>query len=171
MDTDRMVVSLKNPQKREEPIVVMSPVQKNFPKKTSKVKNMLGLLLFLGVVGVGGHLFIDFSTVTKYVSQGFPGDTMNASSEKDNAVADIAAAEQEVADVIAAVRKHILLPEGEEPTVATVSDPGKLKDQLFFKNAEMGDKVLIYTKAKMAYLYDPDRDILLEVAPITTDIQ
>jgi hypothetical protein len=173
MDNDRMVVSLKNPQKREEPAIVMQPqVKTGSTKKKSKLMNVLGLLLFLTVAGVGAYVFIDFSSGIAFVSRSISGNESSAGTTKeDNAVADIAAIEQEVADVIAAIGKHILLPEGEEPTVATVSDPDKLKDQLFFKHAEAGDKVLIYTKAKMAYLYDPDRDILLEVAPITTDVQ
>ncbi len=173
MDNDRMVVSLKNPQKREDPVVSMPTMApKRAPVRSSKIKNLLGLVLFLVVVATGAYIFIDFSRVTAFVAQSVGGEASpSSSSANDGAVADIAAAEQEVADVIAAIGKHILLPEGEEPTVATVSDPEKLKDQLFFKHAEMGDKVLIYTKAKMAYLYDPDRDILLEVAPITTDVQ
>lgn len=40
--------------------------------------------------------------------------------------------QQETADLVAAVSKLIVLPDGEEPTVATVSDPEKLKDQPFF---------------------------------------
>lgn len=170
MDTDRMVVSLKSPQKKEEPAVAVPPVSRGLPRRKSKIHNVLGLLLFLAVASVGAYFFIDFSSVSNYVSQSLDGQVPAQATADGDAVADIAAAEQEVSEVIAAIGKHILLPEGEEPTVATVSDPEKLKDQLFFKHAETGDKVLIYTKAKMAYLYDPDRDILLEVAPITTDV-
>ncbi len=52
------------------------------------------------------------------------------------------------------------------PTVATVSDPAKLQGQTFFANAKVGDKVLIYTNAKMAYLYDPISNKLINVAPL-----
>lgn len=79
------------------------------------------------------------------------------------------AAQLEINTLIERVGKLIVLPKGEEPTVATVSDPAKLKDQVFFANAKVGDKVLIYTKARKAYLYDPEGDILLEVAPITAE--
>ena len=76
------------------------------------------------------------------------------------------AAHKEVLDLVAEVGKLIVLPEGEIPTAATVSDPEILKDQPFFKNAKVGDKVLIYTNAKKAYLYDPAAHKLIEVAPL-----
>lgn len=74
--------------------------------------------------------------------------------------------EQQVADIIAKVSRLIVLPSGEEPTVATVSDPEKLKDQPFFANAKVGDKVLIFTKAKKAILYDPQADKIVDVSPL-----
>ncbi len=74
--------------------------------------------------------------------------------------------QQEVAAIVAKVGKLIVLPEGETPTVATVTDPEKLKDQAFFANAKSGDKVLIYANAKKAFLYDPVNDKLIDVAPL-----
>jgi hypothetical protein len=68
--------------------------------------------------------------------------------------------------LIARVARHILLPAGEEPTVMTVTDKEKLSGQVFFINAKNGDKVLIYEKAKKAFLYDPIADIVIEVGPI-----
>ena len=69
--------------------------------------------------------------------------------------------------IISRVSKLMMLPEGEEPTVATVSDPDKLKDQPFFKNAKKNDRVLIYTKAQKAILYDPVANKIIEIAPIS----
>ena len=77
-----------------------------------------------------------------------------------------AAAREEVTDLIAEVGALIVLPEGETPTIATVSDPERLKDQPFFAKAKAGDKVLLYSSAKKAYLYDPVAKKLLEVAPL-----
>lgn len=77
-----------------------------------------------------------------------------------------ARAAAEVADLVAAVGRLIVLPTGEEPTVATVADPERLKDQPFFANAKTGDKVLIYSGAKRAILYDPRQDKIVEVAPL-----
>lgn len=75
-------------------------------------------------------------------------------------------AREEAANLVAQVGKLIVLPEGETPTVATVADPEKLKDQAFFARAKTGDKVLIYTNAKKAFLYDMENNKIVEVAPI-----
>ena len=77
-----------------------------------------------------------------------------------------AVAQQQTNDIVARVGKLILLPTGETPTVATVSDPSKLADQPFFAKAKAGDEVLLYQNAKEAYLYDPVANKILEVAPI-----
>ena len=74
--------------------------------------------------------------------------------------------QEETNRVIAQVAKLIVLPEGETPTLATISDPEKLKDQPFFAKAQTGDKVLIYTNARKAILYSPTQNKIVEVAPI-----
>lgn len=76
------------------------------------------------------------------------------------------AAEAEVKKLIEEVARLISLPEGEEPTVAIVTDVEKLKDQAFFAKAKNGDKVIIYTQAKKAILYDPVAKKIVDVAPI-----
>ncbi|MDO8604007.1 MAG: hypothetical protein Q7K40_01175 [bacterium] len=78
-----------------------------------------------------------------------------------------AAVTQEIEALVATVGKLIILPTGETPTIATVSDPAKLKDQPFFAKAKSGDKVLIYQKAAKAYLYDVVNNKILEVAPLS----
>lgn len=76
------------------------------------------------------------------------------------------AAEEEVKELVTAIGKLIVLPLGETPTIATVSDPEKLQDQSFFAKAKVGDKVLIYTNTKKAILYDPVENKIVEVVPI-----
>jgi len=76
------------------------------------------------------------------------------------------AAVDETSKLVADVGQLLVLPEGETPTIATVSDLEKLKSQPFFVNAKNGDKVLIYTNAKKAILYDPIAHKIVEVAPI-----
>jgi cell division protein YceG involved in septum cleavage len=75
-------------------------------------------------------------------------------------------AQQEVTSLVAKVGRLVVLPEGETPTVATVSDPEALKDQVFFKNAVKGDKVLIYAESKKAFLYSVSLDKIIDVAPL-----
>lgn len=75
-------------------------------------------------------------------------------------------AQEEAKSLVTKVGKLIVLPEGEEPTVATVTDPNLLRDQPFFANAKTGDKVLIYTNARKAILYNPEENKIIEVAPV-----
>ncbi|MEM2947096.1 MAG: hypothetical protein QXN96_02520 [Candidatus Bathyarchaeia archaeon] len=74
--------------------------------------------------------------------------------------------QKEIEDTLARVGRLILLPEGETPTLATVTDTEKLKGQAFFVNAKAGDKVIIYTNAKKAILYRPSENKIIEVAPL-----
>lgn len=74
--------------------------------------------------------------------------------------------EQQVKQLVDEVGKLIVLPEGEQPQVATVSDVNKLKEQVFFSQAKNGDKVLIYAQAQKAILYDPVQKKIIEVGPI-----
>lgn len=76
-------------------------------------------------------------------------------------------AQETVEKLVNKVSKLMLLPEGETPTVATIKDPEKLKDQPFFAKAKAGDKVLIYTNARQAIIYDPDNNKIVQVAPVT----
>ena len=68
--------------------------------------------------------------------------------------------------VVTDVGKLMVLPTGEVPTVAQVSDATKLKSQPFFANAQNGDRVLIYTKAGKAILYRPSINKIIDVAPV-----
>jgi hypothetical protein len=75
-------------------------------------------------------------------------------------------AADEVKKLVAEVGKLVDLPTNEDPTVATISDIDKLKDQPFFAKARNGDKVLIYTNTKKAILYDPDIHKVMDIAPV-----
>ena len=69
--------------------------------------------------------------------------------------------------LVAHVGALVLLPQGEVPTIATVTDLAALKGQAFFANAVLGDKVLMYPKAQEAILYDPQADKVIQIAPLT----
>ncbi len=73
--------------------------------------------------------------------------------------------QQEIDKILKEVGRHIILPEGETPTVATIEDAAALAEQqVFFKDSENGDKVLIYSDR--AIIYSPDRDMLVNVGPV-----
>jgi hypothetical protein len=62
---------------------------------------------------------------------------------------------KEIAHLSETIGAMMLLPEGETPTLATVTDREKLSGQPFFQKAENGDKVLIYQSAGRAILFRP----------------
>lgn len=72
-------------------------------------------------------------------------------------------------DIVSRVSRHIILPKDEQPTLASITDIDKVKEQPFFTNAQNGDKVLVYTQSRKAYLYRPGIDRLVEVAPLNVD--
>ncbi len=68
------------------------------------------------------------------------------------------------------VKKHIILSDDVEPTVATIVDVKTLQlRNEFYKNAKDGDH-LIVTPTR-AILYDPDKDIIIDVIPVQIQAQ
>lgn len=86
--------------------------------------------------------------------------------QKATQVSQEQASAMQLEQTVARVGRLMVLPDGETPTLATVSDPEKLKGQLFFARAQKGDIVLIYSTAKKAILYNPSLDKIVEIAPI-----
>jgi FtsZ-interacting cell division protein ZipA len=73
---------------------------------------------------------------------------------------------KESSDLKAKVAKLIEVPKDENPTIATVESKDKLKEQPFFKDAQNGDKLLIFPQAKKAVLYRVSENRLINVGPI-----
>lgn len=72
-------------------------------------------------------------------------------------------------EIVSKVGKLVILPQGETPTVATITDPQKFKNQPFFAQALKDDQILIYASAKEAILYRPSRNIVINMAPASVD--
>ncbi len=76
-------------------------------------------------------------------------------------------AKKEVQDILKKIGAHIVIPTDEEPTIATVTDADALKkEQPFYRDAQNGDKVIIFMQAKKAIIYNEGKDILVNVGPI-----
>lgn len=73
---------------------------------------------------------------------------------------------KEAEELVSVIGEIALLPTGEVPTVATVSDPEALRDQPFFIDSKKDDKVLIYSNAKKAILYRPSIEKVINIAPL-----
>lgn len=72
----------------------------------------------------------------------------------------------EANDLVRKVSQVIDLPTGERPSVVTVTEAEALRPQAFFRDAENGDKVLIYTTAQKAYLYRPSTGKIVNYGPV-----
>lgn len=105
----------------------------------------IGVFLLLGATGAATYFYKQYSNIQNDPSK---------------------IAQQQSQSVVDQVGKLIVLPTGETPTVATVTDPSQLGNQAFFANAKVGDKVLLYANAKEAILYDPSINKIVSVAPI-----
>lgn len=116
-------------------------------KKRNGYKILLGMLI-IASISVSGYFYYQYRNI------------------KNNP--DIVA-QEENSSLLEKVGKIMDLPQNETPTIATVSDKDKLKDQDFFKNSENGDKILIYANYKMAILYRPDVNKIMKVAPLVMD--
>lgn len=79
-------------------------------------------------------------------------------------------AKKELDSIRQKLGRHIILPQDEDPTIATVTDVEALKKtQAFFNNAQNGDKLIVYSGAKKAIIYSPERDILVNVGALVLD--
>lgn len=74
-------------------------------------------------------------------------------------------------ETLGKIGKLMVLPEDESPTLATVTDVEKLKNQAFFAKAQNGDKVLIYTENRLAILYRPSENKIIAVGTVNLKTQ
>lgn len=154
MQRESMVIHLKNSQDEapDHGRILERPSAPQPPRKKRKPPYLLVALSLITIAAVIGGIF--WFTRPSAFKQG---------------TEEISAAE--ITSLVDKVGELMLLPTDEKPTVATVSDLNPLKDQLFFKNAHVGDMVFMYPKARRAILYSPSQNKIIEVAPITLDTQ
>lgn len=62
--------------------------------------------------------------------------------------------------------KHIILPENEQIDIRKITN--KMED-LFFKDAEIGDYLIIFYKNRIAYIYSVDKDIIVNAGVVFID--
>lgn len=134
------------------------------PRKKPALPNLPYTKLFIGIAVIGS-LVLFFTVLRDRNELQSQVDKLSSQSTPQNVQSD------EITALQAELSKFLELPADDTPTLATVSDVEKVKDQTFFKNAQNGDKVLLYSKAGKAILYRPSTKKLIEVAPINTPTQ
>ena len=125
------------------------------------------VIVLLAIVSIGGIGFGIFTHNQLRTEKNKTSDLAQKLSEAQKT--SLSSNQNESQSLLATVGKLMILPEGENPTIATVSDLSKLQNQPFFKNAEVGDKVLIYNQSKKAILFRPSTSKIIEYAPLQTE--
>ena len=126
----------------QAPTPPSSSQKKSFDKKIL-LYGAIGLVILVLVV-ISGYFFLQYQNAQKLLSGG------NSQAQLQS--------------VIDKVSKLVVLPSDEKPTLATVTNKFKVNSQDFFKKAENGDQVLIYTKNKTAILYRPSSNKIVNYA-------
>lgn len=121
---------------------------KNKMSKFAKILISLLVIFFIASAVFAGYYYKKVKDLTK-----------NESALKDT----------QLKEVIEKVGKLVVLPQNEQPTLATVSDPSQLQNQPFFKSAKKGDQVLVYINARRAILYDPVANKIIDIAPLNVN--
>ena len=133
--------------------IKVDQAKKPFPK----------LYVIIGVAGLFFVILIGWNINSQYKLK-------QAQTQLEKQIEDPQAeAKKQTEELLQKIGLLMVLPTDEEPTIATVSDLSKLSQQEFFKNAQLGDKVIIYYKAKKAILYRPFENKIIELAPLVGD--
>ena len=109
------------------------------------LKILLVVLIAVGSTGAAFYFYSQYQTIKKNPDLVYKGEDKKT---------------------IESISRYMELPQGEEPSIATILDITKLKDQKFFENAQNGDKIIIYNLARKAILWRPTTNKIIEVAPL-----
>jgi len=125
-----------------------------------KIINSRLSLLFKRPVKIGGLILIILILIGVVVGYGIIKKNGALTPQGGKLTAS------QVSELIAEVGEKMIIPKGETPTIATVTDITKLQSQPFFRNAVNGDKVMIFGSTNTAILYRPSIHKIVTVAPI-----
>lgn len=142
MDLAKNIADLKEPEK-----MMTKP-----PRRGGFGRFLLVVLILATMVGFAWY-FVKYQQAKQQISY---LSSAEGRQEVDKKAID---------EVINEVKKHIILPDTEVPTLATIEDAESLaQQQPFFSGAKNGDKILIYSDR--AFIYSPERGLLVNVGPV-----
>lgn len=118
------------------------------------------LTLFIGLLTGSVFLFFRYQQVQREI---------NALKGTNNSLSSTSQTDPK--KIIENVSKLIKLPKDEVPTVASITDVDKLKNQPVFQNAKNGDKILLFTNAHKVIIYDPGSNIIEDAVTINSTNQ
>lgn len=74
-------------------------------------------------------------------------------------------------DLINKVNDLVVLSENDKPIIATVTNDDLSKTNSLFKNAKIGDKVLIYSLSKKAIIFRQESQKIVEMSKLDSNIK
>lgn len=142
----------------------ITPPAKTAPAKRRGRGGMFNLLLIIGIIAA-----IALFAWAEQQRRATEGRLEQTKKELEEVKKSTKAGGEELAkQVLEKVRWHMDVPVEPVPTVATIVDIERLREaNEFYAAAENGDHLIITNKR--AILYDPDRDVILDVVPVVID--
>ena len=117
----------------------------------------LTVVVILALVG-SAYLYFQYLKSEKELKKLKQVSSQSASTKQDD----------EIKKIVSEVAKIARLPANEVPSIATITDATKLKDQPFFKDAKNGDILLVFNNSGKAILYDPKEKKVVDVTTLST---
>lgn len=141
---------------------VTSPTSSSKPKR--RRGGVFNLLLIVGIIAA-----IALFAWAEQQRRATEGRLQQTKQELEEVKKSTRAGGEELAkQVLEKLRTHIDIPTEPNPTVATIVDVERLREaNEFYRSADNGDHLIITDRR--AILYDPDRNIILDVVPVISD--
>lgn len=124
----------------------------------AKNKALLVSLIIIIIVSLSGAGFLYYQ---------YQKTSSELKKVKSQTASQASVSSDEVKKLVAEVAKVARLPQNETPSIATITDALKLKDQPFFKDAKNGDVLLVYNQSGKAILYDPKEKKVVDVTTLS----
>ncbi len=127
----------------------------------SKDKTLLSILIVvvIAVLAGAGFLYVQYQNTAKELKK---------VKSQVSAQAGAAVRQDEAKKYVTELGKIVRLPD-ETPSIASITDASKLKDQAFFKDAKNGDVLLVFSKSGKVILYDPVNKKIVDMTTLSTE--
>ena len=138
----------------------MEPVYKNTKSEKKRItkRSVLITILIIVILGAMGGLGYSYWNMKQQFKKLQMPEGIRELQKK------------QTEELLNKLKVHAVVPGDEDPIIATVTDADALKKQsAFYELAKNGDSVIIYAKAKKAYLYDSTADRVLNIGPVVTE--
>jgi cytoskeletal protein RodZ len=136
--------------------------QKPVKKKRRKFFRLSTLIIVILLVGLAGGAYYSY---TKY------NETKKEVEKLSTVQGQQELSKTQTQQLLGEMRNIIVLPDGEDPVVATITDVELLKGKEFYKDAQNDDRVVVFANAKKAYIYRPSTKTIVNVGAFQLDKQ